>query len=86
MELVKFGQRNLAWQMLGVDPSSNMLAIAKDKIQRYNLSQRVQLFHGFTQGLPSTPLYDAATCILVMHFLPDDGSKLLSAISSVVKF
>ncbi|WP_341527562.1 class I SAM-dependent methyltransferase [Nostoc sp. UHCC 0302] len=76
MELVKFGQRNLAWQMLGVDPSSNMLAIARDKIQQHNLSQRIQLFHGFTQDLPSTPLYDAATCILVMHFLPDDGSKL----------
>lgn len=26
--------------------------------------------------MPTTPLYDAATCILAMHFVPDDGSKL----------
>ncbi|NMG06127.1 class I SAM-dependent methyltransferase [Brasilonema sp. UFV-L1] len=75
-ELVKFGQGNLQWQMLGVDPSANMLSIAQEKIQQHNLSQRVQLFQGYTYDLPTTPLYDAATCILVMHFLPDDGSKL----------
>ncbi|MFN6569089.1 MAG: hypothetical protein RMY31_018125 [Dendronalium sp. ChiSLP03b] len=31
-ELVKLGTSNLEWQMLGVDPSSNMLAIAQEKI------------------------------------------------------
>lgn len=51
--------------MLGVDPSSNMLAIAQEKRQHYGLSERVQLFPGVTQDLPETPLYDAATCILV---------------------
>jgi tRNA (cmo5U34)-methyltransferase len=75
-ELVKFAKGNLHWQMLGVDPSSKMLEIAQEKIQHNGLSERVQLFQGLTQNLPETPLYDAATCILVMHFLPDDGSKL----------
>lgn len=75
MELVQFSG-NCAWQMLGVDPSSNMLAIAQEKIQQHGLSERVKLFQGYTHNLPDTPLYDAATCILVMHFLPDDGSKL----------
>ncbi|WP_017316190.1 class I SAM-dependent methyltransferase [Mastigocladopsis repens] len=76
MELVKFGQGNSQWQMLGVDPSVNMLSIAQEKIQQHSLSERVKLFEGYTHDLPATPLYDAATCILVMHFLPDDGSKL----------
>ena len=76
MELVKFGKSNPEWQMLGVDPSSNMLAIAQQKIQQYGLSERVKLFQGYTHDLPDTVLYDAATCILVSHFLPDDGSKL----------
>ena len=76
MELVKFGKSNPAWQMLGVDPSSNMLAIAQQKIQQYGLSEQVKLFQGYTHDLPDTVLYDAATCILVSHFLPDDGSKL----------
>lgn len=87
VELVKFGTSNSEWQMLGVDPSSNMLAIAQEKIQHYGLSQQVQLFTGVTQDLPETPLYDAATCILVMHFIPDDGSKLafLQSISQRLK-
>lgn len=76
MELVKFGKGNSQWQMLGVDPSSNMLAIAQQKIQEHGLSGQVKLFQGYTYNLDTTPLYDAATCILVMHFLPDDGGKL----------
>lgn len=76
MELVRFGKANLQWQMLGVDPSANMLAIAQEKIEQQGLSERIKLFQGYTQDLPTTPLYDAATCILVMHFVPDDGGKL----------
>lgn len=53
-----------------------MLAIAQQKIQQYGLSEQVKLFQGYTHDLPDTVLYDAVTCILVMHFLPDDGSKL----------
>lgn len=75
MELMKFGS-NSQWQLLGVDPSSKMLAIAQQKITQNNLSNRVKLFQGYTHDLPNTPLYDAATCILVMHFLPDEHSKL----------
>ncbi|WP_016950512.1 class I SAM-dependent methyltransferase [Anabaena sp. PCC 7108] len=76
MELVKFSKGNSQWQMLGVDPSSNMLSIAQNKIDEYGLSEQIKLFAGYTQDLNTTSLYDAATCILVMHFLPDDGSKL----------
>jgi tRNA (cmo5U34)-methyltransferase len=76
MELVKFAQGNSQWQMLGVDPSSNMLSIAQNKIEEYGLSERIKLFTGYTHALDTTSLYDAATCILVMHFLSDDGSKL----------
>jgi tRNA (cmo5U34)-methyltransferase len=76
MELVKFSQGNSQWQMLGIDPSSNMLSIAKNKIDEQGLSERIKLFAGYTHDLNTTSLYDAATCILVMHFLPDDGSKL----------
>lgn len=76
MELVKFGKGNSQWQILGVDPSENMLAIARDKIQQSNLSEQVKLFQGYTNELHDTSIYDAATSILVMHFIPDDGGKL----------
>ncbi len=75
-ELVSIGQGNQDWQMLGVDPSADMLSLAEEKIQQHGLSERVKLFQGYTENLPATPLYDAATSILVMHFIADDGSKL----------
>ncbi|PMB32992.1 SAM-dependent methyltransferase [Fischerella thermalis CCMEE 5319] len=76
MELVRFAKGNREWQMLGVDPSANMLAVAQEKIQQHHLSEQVQLFQGYTHDLPTTTLYNAATSILVMHFIPDDGGKL----------
>ncbi len=87
MELVTFSKANSEWQLLGVDPSVNMLALAQQKIEQQGLSERVELFQGYTHDLPATFLHDAATCILVMHFIPDDGSKLalLQSISQRLK-
>lgn len=75
-ELIHFALKNPEWEILGVDPSANMLAIAQQKIESEQLSSRVKLFTGYTQDLPATPIYNIATAILVMHFLADDGSKL----------
>ena len=77
MELITLGKSNSKWHLLGVEPSNSMLAIAQEKIEEHGLSNRVKLHHGYTHELAITPLYDGATCILVMHFLPDDGSKLV---------
>jgi tRNA (cmo5U34)-methyltransferase len=76
MEILTFGQGSHEWSMTGVDPSAEMLAIAKKKIARTGLSNPIRLFNGYVHDLPEDHLYDGATCILVMHFLPDDGSKL----------
>lgn len=86
-EIVEFGKRNSTWKMTGVDPSADMLTIARDRVAEYDLNDRVKLVKGYTSDLPAEPLYDAATCILVMHFLEDDGAKLsiLKDISSRLK-
>jgi tRNA (cmo5U34)-methyltransferase len=39
----------------------------------HQLSQRVKLIQGYTQDLPTDILYNAATSILVMHFIPPSG-------------
>ncbi|MCC5653821.1 class I SAM-dependent methyltransferase [Nostoc sp. XA013] len=77
MELVRLGQGNPQWQLLGIDPSAKMLAIAQQKIAQHQLSQRIKLIQGYVQDLPNDPAYDAATSILVMHFIPDEDSKLI---------
>lgn len=87
MEICAFGEQSRRWHFTGVDPSAEMLSIARDKIARREMEFRVKLFRGYTHDLPDAPVFDGATCILVMHFLPDDGAKLelLRSISKRLK-
>ncbi|MBD1877959.1 class I SAM-dependent methyltransferase [Coleofasciculus sp. FACHB-T130] len=75
-ELEILGKANSSWRLLGVDPSPEMMNIASDRIQKAGLQDRVSLHQGIVSDLPEDILYDAATLILVMHFFPDDGTKL----------
>lgn len=86
-ELVNFGQAVPGWSLTGVDPSAHMLELARLKVAQHNLAEQVTLHRGIVEELPTTRRFDAATCILVMHFLPDDGTKLavLSSIASRLK-
>jgi tRNA (cmo5U34)-methyltransferase len=74
-ELSVFG-RGSQWQFTGFDPSSEMLSAASSKVEALGLSERVCLIQGTLADVPATT-FNAATCVLVMHFLPDNGSKLL---------
>ena len=86
-ELVSCAEGRPGWSFVGVDPSADMLDIARTKIASVGLGDRVQLFCGSTVELPASERFDAATALLVMHFLPDDGSKhsFLQAIAERMK-
>lgn len=87
MEICTFSPLSPKWKLTGVDPSKDMLSIARSKIEAMNLKSPINLYQGYTHELPEDSLYDGATCILVMHFLPDDGAKLelLKSISQHLK-
>ncbi|MBI3445379.1 MAG: class I SAM-dependent methyltransferase [Magnetospirillum sp.] len=76
---------NLA--VVGVDPSKEMLEHAQAKVSEYGLTSRVRLYPSKVAELPKFEPFDAATLLLVMHFLKDDGAKqgLLEEISSHLK-
>jgi tRNA (cmo5U34)-methyltransferase len=76
MELVNYSQLNPGWSLTGVEPSPEMMAIAKSVIAEQELQEQVNLHTGYVNSLPATEPMDAATLMLVMHFLPDDGAKL----------
>jgi tRNA (cmo5U34)-methyltransferase len=86
-EILGLGEGNPGWRFTGVDPSSDMLAIARKRVAERGFQNRVELHTGFVYELPASPPHDAATAILVMHFLPDDGQKLdfLRSISARLK-
>ena len=76
MELISYSQQNPSWLLTGVDPSSEMMEIARFELESRGLGDRVILHPGYVDTLPKTEPMDAATLLLVMHFLADDGSKL----------
>jgi tRNA (cmo5U34)-methyltransferase len=76
MELAVLGSAAPGWRLTGVDPSAAMLDRARRRIAGAGLERRVELHHGYVSSLPAGPGYDAATLLLVLHFLPDDGAKL----------
>ena len=76
MEISEFAPLNPGWSFCGVDPSADMLALAKKKIFEKNLTGEIELRKGYVDDLEEEAVFDGATCILVMHFLKDDGAKL----------
>ena len=75
MELAHFGALEPGWRLTGVDPSAQMVALAREKVRANGLADRVTLVHGLVDDLPAEPGFDAASAVCVMHFLRDDGSK-----------
>jgi tRNA (cmo5U34)-methyltransferase len=87
MEIMEFAPCNPGWSFCGVDPSADMLDLAGKKICENNLACEIELRKEYVHDLKEEEVFDAATCILVMHFLKDDGTKLnlLESISKRLK-
>jgi tRNA (cmo5U34)-methyltransferase len=81
IELRHFAQAQPGWQFTGIDPSSEMLAVACRTLGEF--FDRCDLVEGTINAAPPGP-FDGATCLLTLHMIPDDGAKLatLQAIRS----
>lgn len=62
------------WRFVGVDPAPAMLDLAR-AVAGPAAGQRLTLIEGTVADAPGS-MFDAATCILVLGLVPDDGSKL----------
>jgi tRNA (cmo5U34)-methyltransferase len=69
LELKAFADAQPSWRFVGVDPSAEMLDLAKRLLG--SLHTRVQLQQGYIDTAPSGP-FDGATCLLMLHFLRHD--------------
>jgi tRNA (cmo5U34)-methyltransferase len=76
-EIERLLPSNPGWHMTGVDPSVDMLALAGATVARLGLGDRVALVRGTVDDLPARTRFGAATCLYVLHFLPDDGKLAL---------
>jgi tRNA (cmo5U34)-methyltransferase len=69
LEIKAFAEARAGWSFDGVDPSAAMIDLAKTTLGP--LAARTQLHHGFIDSAPDGP-FDAATCILTLHFVERD--------------
>ncbi|MBT1065433.1 class I SAM-dependent methyltransferase [Bowmanella sp. Y26] len=75
------------WQFTLVDPSAAMLLRCQEKAQAQGISQRCEFFTGFVHDLPERAPFDAATSILVAHFVlsPEDRLTYFKHIAKRLK-
>jgi tRNA (cmo5U34)-methyltransferase len=87
-ELSAWGPSNPKWTFTGVDPSEEMLQIAKHKAVQLGMESRVTFNQGTIEDLLNPDsTFDAASCILVLHFVEDiqEKLKLLRSIKNHLK-
>ncbi len=72
---------NPGWRITGVDPSTDMLATAREKAERLGLLDRTTLLTGSVEAVAQDARFDAAVCTFVLHFLSDaDKRRVLQGI------
>lgn len=74
-ELTALGPSNPDWTFTAVDPAASMLELARMKAEDAQVADRVEFVEGTVDDVKSR-MYDAATCLLVLHFIRDDADKL----------
>ena len=67
LELKVFAEWNPDWEFVGVDPSTEMLDLARCTLG--SITARVSFHEGYIGSAPRGP-FDGATCLLTLHFIP----------------
>lgn len=69
LELKALADDHPGWTLTGVDPSADMLRLAKQIVGPH--AQRIHLHEGYIDSAPAGP-FDGAVCLLTLHFVPRD--------------
>ncbi|MGD9784535.1 MAG: class I SAM-dependent methyltransferase [Hyphomicrobiaceae bacterium] len=85
-EIIRLGSDNPSWSFVGVDTYAPMVELAERRIGATSVGPRSVVRLIAIDELADTG-FDAATCLLTAHFVPDDGAKLafLKAIHARLK-
>lgn len=72
-EVRAFSKARPDWKLIALDPSPAMLNEAKQKLG--SAASGIQWIEGYIDDAPTMQV-DAATCLLTLHVIPDDETKL----------
>ena len=74
-EILRLGLANPEWSFVGVDTYEPMVELARKRLADTPVGPRSAV-HTMPIDELAEREFDAATCILTAHFVPDDGAKL----------
>lgn len=78
LEIKSFAEAQPGWTFDGVDPSAEMLSLAKTTLEPF--ASRIRLHHGLIDLAPDGP-FDAVTCLLTLHFVePEERRRTLGEV------
>ena len=83
LELKAFAQAHPGWTFDGVDPAPEMLKLAEQVLGPF--ASRATLHQGYIDDAPIGP-FDAATCLLTLHFLaPEERRRTIAEVHRRLK-
>lgn len=68
-ELLDLAQAFPNWKFTALEPAAPMLDICRQRAEENGIASRCTFHEGYLDSLPESPPFDAATSILVSHFL-----------------
>lgn len=74
-EILRLGSGNPDWSFVGVDTHQPMVDLALKRLSGTSVGARSEVLATAIEDLDETG-FDAGTCIVTAHFVPDDGAKL----------
>ncbi len=75
LELEAFAKAHGHWRFLAIDPAHEMLTAARGRMRAIGAESQVEWVEGYVFDAPDRQC-DAATSLLTLHFVADDGGKL----------
>lgn len=73
-EAITYAKNQDGWHIVGVDPTPEMVRSSRNKITQLGLAGKIEVVEGRVESVEENN-FDAATSILVMQFLKDNGDK-----------
>jgi tRNA (cmo5U34)-methyltransferase len=75
-ELLYLANAFPGWRFTLVDPAAAMLDVCRERAAQSGLIDRCTFHEGYVDSLPVDAIYDAATSLLVSHFILDRDSRV----------
>lgn len=73
-EAITYAENQDGWDIIGVDPTSEMVNSSRNRISQLGLNDRIKVVEGRVEDITERS-FDASSSILVMQFMKDNGDK-----------